>query len=249
MTTPPASPASWPPLPGTAAIGPALLERVAAGLRTEGFVVLDEAVPGVVADRLSNLAGDVDGDLFRPAAIGRDGDLTVRSDVRGDRIIWLDPSASEPDWRAPVNWYFAWLESLRVGLNRSLFLGLFDVEAHLAWYPPGARYRVHVDAFRPQTAPRPGPDPNRRLSLILYLNADWQPGDGGELVLYAPSADEDDPLDTASGVVAIVPPRLGTLVVFLSDEFPHEVQPTVTHRMSIAGWFRDRPTLPGAIAG
>jgi SM-20-related protein len=28
------------------------------------------------------------------------------------------------------------------------------------------------------------------------------------------------------------------LVVFLSEEFPHEVLPTATDRYSIAGWFR-----------
>mgnify|MGYP003114011607 CR=1 FL=1 len=51
---------------------------------------------------------------------------------------------------------------------------------------------------------------NRRLSLVAY---------------------------TAEGELR-VSPRLGTLVVFLSEEFPHEVLPAARDRYSIAGWFR-----------
>ena len=35
-------------------------------------------------------------------------------------------------------------------------------------------------------------------------------------------------------------PRGGTLVVFLSDRFPHEVLPARRERLSLAGWFRRR---------
>lgn len=34
------------------------------------------------------------------------------------------------------------------------------------------------------------------------------------------------------------PPRAGTLVVFLSEDMPHEVLETQRERYSIAGWFR-----------
>ncbi|WP_338057695.1 2OG-Fe(II) oxygenase [Shewanella japonica] len=37
--------------------------------------------------------------------------------------------------------------------------------------------------------------------------------------------------------VAAVTPSLGTIVVFLSEEFPHEVLPAKLDRYSIAGWF------------
>lgn len=35
---------------------------------------------------------------------------------------------------------------------------------------------------------------------------------------------------------------LGTLVVFLSEEFEHEVLPAKRDRYSIAGWFRVNPS-------
>ncbi|MEC9256433.1 MAG: 2OG-Fe(II) oxygenase, partial [Pseudomonadota bacterium] len=61
-----------------------------------------------------------------------------------------------------------------------------------------------------------------------YLNKNWQPGDGGELAIY----DAEDQLITR------VQPVLNRLVIFLSEEFPHEVLPAKNHRYSIAGWFR-----------
>ena len=79
---------------------------------------------------------------------------------------------------------------------------------------------------------------NRVLSLVVYLNPGWQHEDGGELVLYR---DESD----AEGIR--VTPLMGTVVVFLSEEFPHEVLPAQRDRYSIAGWFRVNTSLAGAI--
>ena len=37
------------------------------------------------------------------------------------------------------------LEELRLQFNRDLFLGIFDLELHYAWYAPGTFYARHVD--------------------------------------------------------------------------------------------------------
>ena len=58
-------------------------------------------------------------------------------------------------------------------LNREAFLGLFELEMHYAWYPPGAGYARHID--------QPHGSGQRRVSLVLYLNRRWRAGDGGEL--------------------------------------------------------------------
>lgn len=42
--------------------------------------------------------------------------------------------------------------------------------------------------------------------------------------------------DTAA--LAVIPPEAGTLVLFLSEDVPHEVLPAYADRYSIAGWFR-----------
>ena len=64
---------------------------------------------------------------------------------------------------------------------------------------------------------------------MAYLNSGWTNADGGKLVLYKNDADKE-------GVKVV--PFLGTFVVFLSEEFPHEVLSANRDRYSIAGWYR-----------
>ena len=114
------------------------------------------------------------------------------------------------------------MDRLRENLNRELYLGLDDFEAHFALYPPGGRYQKHLDSFDNNNL--------RRVTIVVYLNARWSPWDGGELNLY-----RDDVVFTS------IRPEAGTLVTFLSERIPHEVAVTHRSRMSIAGWFRIRP--------
>lgn len=197
-------------------------ERVTAGLRHDGVVVVEDALPSSV---LAGLLGSLlrrHGEEFDRAGVGRAADHRKRPAVRGDLISWL---RGDDD---PTRWYLSWSEQLRRELNRQLFLGLFEFECHFAWYQVGASYARHVDAFRGEST--------RIVSSVLYLNPAWRPADAGELVLYAPPEPEDG--DAQLVVACIVPPRFGTVVLFLSEEFPHEVLPAAAPRASIAGWYR-----------
>ncbi|MBS7662860.1 2OG-Fe(II) oxygenase [Pseudomonas lalucatii] len=153
-----------------------------------------------------------------PAGVGKAQE--VREGIRGDRIEWLDAGQS-----AACDRYLALLDELRLTLNRGLFLGLEDYESHFALYPPGAFYQKHLDRFRD--------DDRRAVSVVLYLNPDWQPEHGGALRLYL-----------ADGSTRDIPPRAGSLVAFLSAEMLHEVLPTSRERLSLTGWFRRRGTDP-----
>lgn len=152
-----------------------------------------------------------------PAGVGRGEAQAVREGIRGDQIQWLEPGQS-----ALCDRYLALMDELRQALNRTLFLGLEEFECHFALYPPGAFYQTHLDRFRD--------DDSRCVTAVLYLNAEWQPADGGELRMYL---GEGESLD--------IPPLAGHLVVFLSGEFPHEVRVTHAERLSLTGWFRRRP--------
>ena len=160
---------------------------------------------------------------YSKAGVGRDHDHHVNRFVRGDRVCWAD--GRDPATAA----YLDWIDALRAALNRRLFLGLFDYECHYACYPVGAFYRRHLDAFRGAV--------NRVVSTTLYLNPEWQADDGGELVLYRGGA---------TVPCAVVAPRLGTLVLFLSNDFPHEVLPARRIRYSMTGWFRVNGSRTGA---
>jgi SM-20-related protein len=152
---------------------------------------------------------------FRQAGVGAGPARALHPALRGDRICWLEPPyvAAERD-------AFAALETLRVGLNRALMLGLETLELHYASYAAGCRYARHLD--------RSPTGIERVVTVILYLNADWAADDGGELVIATPGGD------------VLVQPAAGTLVVFLSERFEHEVLAARRERLSVTGWFSRR---------
>ena len=194
-------------------------QRLADDLARDGFSVVADFVsaPLVTALRAELLALDAAGDL-RAAAIGRGTEVTIRSDVRADRIFWLEGTAASPAQARVMEQ----LEDLKTTLNRSLFLGLRETECHLALYPPGGHYDKHIDAFRGAA--------QRKVSFVLYLNDAWTPEDGGCLRLYRAGSE--------SIVAQDVGPCGGTLACFLSEEIWHEVLPTSRNRLSLTGWFR-----------
>ena len=154
---------------------------------------------------------------FRPARVGRDAERAHRPTLRGDELCWIDPACASPAQRDLL----ARFESLRLALNRSLCLGLFELEIQLSVYPPGACYQRHLDVFRS--------DRHRVVSFVAYLNECWRPADGGALRLYV---DADRAVE--------VQPLGGTLIAFLSAHFEHEVLPAARERLSVAGWFLRR---------
>ncbi len=153
---------------------------------------------------------------FDAARIGSDRSLQRREDIRGDSTCWI----TAPLWPAEQT-LLEQLEQLRLELNREAGLGLFELELHYAWYPPGAGYVRHVD--------QPQGRAQRRVSLVLYLNEDWTPAAGGELRVF----------DAADGHRDIEP-LAGRLVCFLTPGREHAVLPTQRDRLSISGWFRTR---------
>ncbi len=161
--------------------------------------------------RLRRARGD-----FDAARIGSGRSLQRREDIRGDSTCWITP----PLWPAEQA-LLGELERLRLQLNRESLLGLFEVELHYAWYPPGAGYERHVD--------QPQGRVQRRVSLVLYLNEDWTPEAGGELRIF----------DEADGHRDIAPVA-GRLVCFLTPGREHAVLPTQRDRLSVSGWFRTR---------
>lgn len=150
------------------------------------------------------------------AAVGRDAAKALRPEIRGDQTQWLEAGQSDA-----CDHYQQIMETLRLALNRAFFLGLDNYESHFAVYAPGASYRQHLDRFRD--------DDLRTISVVIYLNPDWRPEQGGALRLHPQGEPARD----------IVP--LGSrLVLFRSADMLHEVLPATCERLSLAGWFRRR---------
>ncbi len=150
-----------------------------------------------------------------------------QANIRGDHIFWLDESSTNINIQA----YFSQMHVLKSALNQQLFMNLQSLETHLAVYPIGSFYQKHLDQFS-QGIDTWHDTKARQLSSVLYLNADWQAGDGGELRLHLNEFEHLDILPTA-----------GKLVLFLSAKFWHEVRPATRERTSLTGWFRTRSQL------
>ena len=196
-------------------------DAVAAQLRSHGFATAQQSLPPELLARLDGACHDSVEFPFVPSGTGRVGARQPNASIRGDVILWLD-GAKEID-RA----YLALMEALRVALNEKLYLGLADYQGHYAIYESGAHYDRHLDSLAGKR--------NRLLSSVVYLNDGWALADGGELLLYRADAPE---------VIARILPQPGLLVLFLSEEFPHEVLSATRARHSIAGWFSGRPRDP-----
>lgn len=183
-----------------------------------GWTVLPNYLPAALNQQLLDEAR-FNADLT-PAGVGRAKDHKVNSQIRRDKTQWFDGRSLAQQQ------YLQLMQQLQLQLNRLFFLGLFDFECHFARYQQGDFYQKHVDAFSGRS--------NRVLTTVSYLN---DVNAGGELLLYNP----DD------SVLSRIKPHAGSLVLFESERFAHEVLTAIDDRYSIAGWFRHNNSINGVI--
>jgi len=187
------------------------IEKLLDAIAEKGFYVWDDFLGSEQVQMLKECVSDE----WQRARIGRNDEAQRATDIRRDKIQWLDINMG-----LAVQDYLERMEFIRREVNRDLFLGLFEYEAHFAQYEEGDFYKKHLDAFRGNES--------RKLTTVFYLNEDWTEEKGGELKVY----------DLNDQLIDVVAPIAGRLVVFLSERFPHEVLPANAKRFSIAGWFR-----------
>lgn len=197
-----------------------LIDDIADALAQQGYIQLQQFLPDWLAEQLLLEAKRLASVEFTPAGIGRNNSQQINSQVRTDSTLWLNGHS------ATQQLYLECMQQLKIGLNRRLFMGLFDFECHFSHYSIGDFYQRHLDAFKGDISRVRS---NRVLSTVFYLNHDWSKNDGGELLLYA---------DEQVSPVLIVPPVFNSGMIFLSDTFPHEVLTSHSDRYSIAGWYK-----------
>lgn len=174
----------------------------------DGLVVIPLALPVALSNALYLEAGQSN---LQPAGVGRGQHLQQNLQIRRDSTCWFNGES------AAQQQYLQLMAEIQQQMNRRCFLGLTHYECHFARYQQGDFYQKHLDAFKGRS--------NRVLTSVCYLNTVER---GGALQIY--SSDELPLLQ--------VQPTAGTLVLFESERFPHEVLPAETERFSIAGWFR-----------
>ncbi|KAF1332546.1 Egl nine-like 3 isoform x1, partial [Globisporangium splendens] len=227
------------------------LQTLGSRLQSDGFAVLDQFVGSLlshdVRDEVEQLylsyaskrtTLDSEGSDLEKAPEFKLGELaggnTGRNlrykmeHVRGDYMLWVD----ENDTFCPPSLRLMLRQMDRLVLERlpawSLELGhssLLRKKAMVTCYPGnGARYTKHCG--------NPNKD-GRKLTAILYLNADWQPEHGGELQLHLPKTPKENDHKIA--------PIMDRLLLFFSDRrVPHEVLPCYgRNRFALTVWYLD----------
>ena len=189
-----------------------LYAKIADDLAILGYSIITQALPLEFNKRLLGLCSNASG--FAQAAIVGGSNALVDAQRRSSAIRWLDEDMFTQSE------FLGFARGLQLYLNRHLYLGLRYYESHFAIYKEGDFYEKHLDALKRSK--------NRVVTTVYYLDEAWSESDGGELIIY----------DEAQKILQKVTPESGTLVVFLSERFPHEVLPTKRERHSIAGWFR-----------
>lgn len=189
------------------------LDNIADALNLSGYIILNKAIDISLLNDLQNRMLQIPVEQWKQAGVGRKEAHQLNTNIRSDKISWITQNN-----QTEIN-FLDIMELLRSGINKRLYLGLFDYESHFAIYPKGSFYQKHVDALKGKS--------NRILSTVVYLNDNWNKDNGGELLIYKDSE-----------IIQSVIPYLGTVVIFLSEGNPHEVLKATRERQSIAGWFR-----------
>jgi SM-20-related protein len=198
-----------------------LFESIANDIESKGVSINTCALPSNITALLVQHINDLPAQSFQRAGVGRGKNLIINEVIRTDDIAWIT------DNNVACSAWLNWTSSLQNYLNKRLYLGLCLFESHFAYYKKGDYYKKHKDAFKGEG--------NRVLSIVIYLNQNWADEDGGKLVIYNEQPPFPQDLHEHKTMVS---PTMGTIVVFLSEEFPHEVLTAKKDRYSIAGWFR-----------
>ncbi len=157
---------------------------------------------------------------FKEAGIGKKSEVQKVAQIRGDEILWLENESEDLAERVLLDKNQAFVSYL----NQTCYLGIKDSEIHFAKYDIGKFYRRHRDTFQAQKG--------RVLSVIYYLNLDWIPADGGNLLIYS--------VENNLEKITTIAPLAGRLVCFESEKLDHEVTETFAERFSVTGWLLDR---------
>ncbi len=213
-------------------------------LQDQGYVIIDDFLP--TESLMEALRGDVmnlrKNNKFRIAKIGEGSTNALNEEIRVAETCFIGndkPELKDVPNAAREKLYNI-LETLREDLQEA---GQNNLDPNLseflyAYYPKGGFYRRHRDAVKGSASWL------REYSLLLYLNEEsYDPDtDGGRLRMHFDSGGDFLPAGEAP-LFQDVDAYGGTLVIFESNRFPHEVLDTEAERFAVVGWYNRPMTL------
>lgn len=252
-----------------------MIDEISAQLSSHGWAVADNFISADIVRRVRIEADLFDAHYEQSEIwVGKQADvgtlLSVPS-VRGDKVIWMcgghnhkispegvsrmvktkgeiEPCKMEAKARAPMR-KFAALKEIVVACDKLMeelkkkvdrLRGVYErSDVMLANYPGGgSRFARHIDNTTGD---------GRVITLLVYLNPNWDVEKGGALRLtpaeckkYAGSNKEADATD--------VYPQCGRIAMFFSADIPHEVLPTYGDRHALTIWYYDTEERKKAVA-
>jgi len=199
----------------------ALYESLIESIIHKGYGIADGFIEERLMEGLLTIADrKYQKGTFHQAGIGKGEDFTKDQSIRSDYILWIQPDTGFMEEQA----FLAAIADFVAYMNRTCFTAINNYEFHYATYPVGSFYGRHLDQFKN--------DDSRKFSIICYLNPNWSPSYGGELVIY-----------TEGGMEKILPIAC-RMVCFESARLEHEVLMATKPRKSITGWLRSEQGAP-----
>ena len=193
-------------------------ELLIQGILENGYAVYDDFLDkSEVESLLKTFSTRYQQGKFKEASIGKFSEVQKNVEIRGDEILWLEHESTDLAERILLDKNQAFVNYL----NKTCYLGIKNTEIHFAKFGVGKFYRRHRDTF---TSKR-----GRVLSVIYYLNVNWIPEDGGNLIIYTNKNNLENAISIA--------PLAGRMVCFESEKLDHEVTEAFSNRFSVTGWF------------
>lgn len=193
-------------------------------LAEQNYVVIDNFIDDKLYKEIKSFLFEKI-EAFDQAGIGALNQHIIKKTIRGDKTYWLN---KERDTALSDLWEL--LSETKNTLNRYCYLSLSGEEFHLTHYPSGGYYLRHLDQFEGRN--------NRMISMIIYLNENWETKNGGQLEIL----DKNKKLQ-------LVDPIAKRCVLFKSDKVPHAVLKSYKDRYSLTGWLLYQPTSLAPILG
>ena len=227
---------------------PRLPSSAIVDLSAKGYAIIPNFLP---PDLVSDLNADVSslrsGSKFNVARIGQDATNKLNTDIRVAETCFVGRTKLQDCPDAARERLYDALDGVRNDLSGNSVLdekspstgelikaapALDSTLSELlyAYYPQGGFYRRHRDAISGSASVL------RCYSLLLYLNENWTPEDEGQLRMHFDSGGDFLPEGEGPNYID-VEPRGGTLVLFKSDQVPHEVLDTKAQRLAVVGWY------------
>ena len=193
-------------------------ELLIQGILENGYGIYDDFLDKVeVESLLKTFSKRYQQGKFKEASIGKFSEVQKNVEIRGDEILWLEHESTDLAERILLDKNQAFVNYL----NKTCYLGIKNTEIHFAKFGVGKFYRRHRDTF---TSKR-----GRILSVIYYLNVNWIPEDGGNLIIYTNKNNLENAISIA--------PLAGRMVCLESEKLDHEVTEAFSNRFSVTGWF------------